>query len=312
MKTSRNVVIGIAAIAALLLAFLVRGLVAGKPSTDASAVNAPVSVQQPTVRVLVAARDIRAGTRLSAEDLNWQDWPQNLVNPLYVVDPASQPNGAVAGSEGQASSDTTNKVGDAVEKAVDVAVNGTTMDQYVGGVAREDILASEPIVDSKIVRAEEGGFLAIMIKPGMRAMSIPVSVESTAGGFILPGDHVDILATHQLQRQGGGTYDTVTPVLANVRVLAIDQAIKTEADKPNVIGATATIEVTPQQAQALTLAKASGSLSLMLRSYADVSGPSSILSSRPAGAPASEATVSEGQTVRVYRNGQASEVTVSR
>jgi len=148
--------------------------------------------------------------------------------------------------------------------------------------------------------------MAVMLQPGMRALAVPVSVDNTAGGFILPGDHVDILVTHQTQRSGGGsgTIDSVQPVLRNIRVLAIDQAVSTDKDKQSVIGATATLEVSPEDGQAVTLAKASGTLSLMLRSYADASGPSGVVNASPTGASDS--------TVRVFRNGQASEVMVSR
>src|SRR5690606_38811948 len=153
MKRSSYVVIGIAGVAAVLLAVLVRSLIVGQPSTNAAAVNSPVVVQQPTVRVLVAARDVKAGTRLSPEDLSWQDWPQNLVNPLYIVEPGSESDTPAAGSENSA----VEKTGQAVSKAVDTVMNGTALDHFVGGVAREDLLANEPIIESRIVRADEGG-----------------------------------------------------------------------------------------------------------------------------------------------------------
>ncbi len=316
MKTSRYVVMGIAALAAILLAFLVRGMIGGKATTEAKAsIQAPPPQQ--TERVLVAAHEIKAGSRLAAEDLTWQDWPLSAVNPAYIVDGAQPTNVAMAtpGSEGAAAAtpapaipnDT--KAGKAangvVQQVADKVMPSQTLQAYVGGVAREDILANEPIMDAKIVRADEGGFMAVMLDPGMRAMAVPVSVDNTAGGFILPGDHVDILVTHQTQKSGGGTVDSVQPVLRNVRVLAIDQAVSTDKDKQSVIGATATLEVSPEEGQAVTLAKASGTLSLMLRSYADVSGPGGVVDGRAVGADADT-------SVRVFRNGQTSEVMVSR
>lgn len=309
MKTSRYVVMGVAALAAVLLAFLVRGMISGHSGNDAKAsIEAPAPVV-PTARVLIATHEIKAGTRIGEGDLGWQDWPVSSLNPSYITDGATPPAaGAPAGAEGTpAVPAVVAKPASGIAQAVtDKIMPSASKEAYVGGVAREDILANEPIIDAKIVRADEGGFMAVMLQPGMRALAVPVSVDNTAGGFILPGDHVDILVTHQTQRAGGagGTVDSVQPVLRNIRVLAIDQAVTTDKDKQSVIGATATLEVSPEDGQAVTLAKASGTLSLMLRSYADASGPSGVVNASPTGAGDS--------SVRVFRNGQASEVMVSR
>ena len=309
MKTSRYVVMGVAAVAAILLAFLVRGMMSGHSSTDAKASVQAVAPVTPTARVLIATREIKAGTRLGEDDLGWQDWPVTSLNPAYITDGSPPPaGGAPAGAEGApvAPAIVTKPVNGITQAVTDKIMPSASKEAYVGGVAREDILANEPIIDAKIVRSDEGGFMAVMLQPGMRALAVPVSVDNTAGGFILPGDRVDILVTHQTQRTGtsGGTIDSVQPVLRNIRVLAIDQAVSTDKDKQSVIGATATLEVSPEDGQAVTLAKASGTLSLMLRSYADASGPSGVVNSAPTGAGDS--------SVRVFRNGQASEVMVSR
>lgn len=303
MKTSRYVVLGIAAIAGILLFFLVRGLISGKATTSATA-SATVAAPPPVAvaHVLVAARAIKAGTHVSEDDLAWQDWPANTVNAAYITDKSGPSTAPAAGSEEAAAKIV--KTGQAVAGAAQRLMGPGAKAAYIGGVAREDIQQGEPILDAKVVRADAGGFMAVMLQPGMRAIAVPVSVDNTAGGFILPGDHVDILVTHQVQRPaGGGNIDSVQPVLRNIRVLAIDQQVKTE-DKPNMIGATATLEVTPTDGQALVLAKASGTLSLLLRSYADLQGPSGVVSATPAGDIQS--------SVRVFRNGQTSEVLVTR
>lgn len=317
MKTSRYAVIGLAAIAALILAFLVRGMMAGNGSHKAEAsVQAPPA--QPTVRVLVAARDLPAGARITEADLNWQDWPTNTLNPAYIVDGGAPAAAPAAGSEDaaakkgapkDASKDgpvAVKKPGSELVQAVaDKVAPSPTKEAYVGGVTREAILANEPIIDAKIVRADEGGYMAVMLSPGMRALAVPVSVDNTAGGFILPGDRVDILVTHQTPRTtGGGTIDSVQPVLRNIRVLAIDQQVNVEEGKQSVIGATATLEVSPSDGQVVTLAKASGTLSLMLRSYADAAGPSGAVAAAPTGAG--------DKSVRVFRPDQTTEVMVSR
>lgn len=302
---------GIAAIAAILLAFLVRGLVGGKASAPAKA--APVAVAapaQPTVKILVATHELKAGTRITDSDLTWQDWPQNLLNPAYIVDTNAVVQPTVNGTEDKvvAAKQAATQAAGAAQQVVNTIVGGGAKAQFIGGVVRENILANEPIIETKIVRADKGGFLAVMLEPGQRAMAVPVSVESTAGGFILPGDHVDIIATVSVPRNGGGNNNYVTPVLSNIKVLAIDQQVQTEEGKQSVIGATATLAVTPREAEVLAMAKASGSLSLTLRSYADVSGASGITAYEPRGS----GTSSEGQSVQVYRNGQSSQVAVTR
>jgi len=312
--TSKYVIYGVAALAAVLLALLVRNMMTGKPSTPAKAsVEAPAPA--PTARVLVVSRDIKAGTRLADGDLSWQDWPIASLNPAYIVDggnPSNNPAPAqgktpAPGSESAVavSKPADGVVGGVAQSVKDKIAPSAAREAYIGGVARQDMFANEPVTDDKIVRADEGGFMAVMLHPGMRAMAVPVSVDNTAGGFILPGDHVDILATHQTPRaSGAGTIDSVQPVLRNVRVLAIDQQVNADKDKQSVIGATATLEVSAHDGEVLTLAKASGTLSLMLRSYADAAGPTGVVDATPSG---------DGQqSVRVFRNGQATEVLVSR
>ncbi len=304
MKTSRYVVLGIAGFAGILLFFLVHGMMSGKAARPAAATVVAPPVQ--TVRVLIATHDIKGGSRLSDADLQWQDWPVigNSINPAYIVD-GPHPGTTAAGTEEAARK--SGGVQAATQAASDAARHVLTpgaKEAYIGGVARQDILANTPITDAQVVRSDEGGFMAVMLQPGMRAMAVQVSVENTAGGFILPGDRVDIMATHQAQKAGGGTNDSVQTVLRNIRVLAIDQQVQTQKDKQSVIGATATLEVTPPDGQALTLAKASGTLSLMLRSYADSDGPSGVVAN---GQPNAAQDV-----VHVFRPGQVTDVTVAR
>jgi pilus assembly protein CpaB len=310
MKASRYVVVGIAAIAAILLAFLVRGLVGGKPSNPAKATSVAVAPPVQTVKILVAAHALKAGTRITDSDLTWQDWPQNLLNPAYIVDTNSAPQTPINATEGgvDAAHQVATKAASTAQQVVNTVVSGSPKTQFIGGVVRENILANEPIIETKIVRADKGGFLAVMLEPGQRAMAVPISVESTAGGFILPGDHVDIIATVSVPRSGGGNSNYITPILSNIKVLAIDQQVQSEENKQSVIGATATLAVTPKEAEVLAMAKASGSLSLTLRSYADVSGASGITAYEPRGSN----NASENQSVQVYRNGQSTQVAVTR
>lgn len=311
MKASRYVVIGVAAVAALLLALLVRGLVSGNSATKASAAQ-QVVVENPTVKILVAARDLKVGERISEADLAWKKWPADALNPTYFTDgtgpvPITKPEEKKAETEADKAKDKVAKTGETIAEAADAALNPTRgMESLLGGVVREEILMNEPIIARKIVRADEGGFMAVMLEPGMRAMAVPVSVENTAGGFILPGDRVDIIVSTEVRKPDGGSAYVTRQVLRNVKVLAIDQAVSPQKDQQAVIGATATLEVSPEDGQSLAQAKAMGTLSLMLRSYADVAGPSGRVAALP------DQSVMVERKVTVYRNGQPSDVVVSQ
>ncbi|MDC7677122.1 Flp pilus assembly protein CpaB [Asticcacaulis machinosus] len=305
MKASRIVVFGVAAIAALLLAFVVRGLVSGKGSKQASASQVAVAaVQVPTVKVLVAARDLKPGERLAEADLTWMEWPEASLTAAYTTD-----GEVTVPLPPEEETKVETKVKTAAKKAGEVAEKAMAptkgMEGYLNGVVREEITKNEPITDRKIVRADEGGFMAVMLEPGKRAMAVPISAENAAAGFILPGDRVDIMVSREIPSTNGGRNQyIVEPVLRNIKVLAIDQNIQAAADQAAVVGATATLELAPEDGQALALARSQGSLSLMLRSYADVGAASGRVNSQD--------TQTATNTVRVFRNGQASEVTVAR
>ena len=97
----------------------------------------------------------------------------------------------------------------------------------------------------------------------MRAVSIGISVQSGAGGFILPNDRVDVLLTRSLP--GGRKQFATSTILDDVRVLAVDQTFGQKKDEKTVVGKTATLELTPGQAEMIARASASGTLSLSLR-----------------------------------------------
>ena len=169
-------------------------------------------------------------------------------------------------------------------------------------MVREPILSGEPVIERKIVRDGQGGFMAVVLQPGMRAMALPVTVESGAGGFILPGDRVDVLQSKRVDKAGGGGQDVIGKLLMrNLRVLAIDQTTEPEKNAKSVVGATATLEVTAADAPKLARAKTQGDLMLALRSYADAGGPSGAVGGNE-----------EGERLRVFRAGQASEVMASQ
>ncbi|GAA0870435.1 Flp pilus assembly protein CpaB [Brevundimonas basaltis] len=296
MKPARIIVICVAAVAAIGLALVVRAM--GSPSNEPTAVAAAAPVDaRPMAKVLVAAKDLQPGKRLEGSDLDWKDWPVDEVNPAFITDGTrpvaapeqSKPEGAVA----------------AVTRAATDLATGGAKEDYVGSVVREPILAGEPIVLRKIVRAGDSGYMAAYLEPGMRAMAIRVTVETAAGGFILPGDRVDVVLTRETTlgnigaTEGDRSKFTSATVMQNIKVLAIDQSTRAGDDEQTVIGATATLEVGPRDAEALALAKSEGELSLILRSYADTGGPSGRVSAGPR----------QSAAVRVYRGG-APEVVV--
>ncbi len=298
MKPARIIVICIAAVAAIGLALVVRAM--GSSSGEPTAVAAAAAVEtRPMAKVLVAARDLQPGQRLTEGDMAWKDWPVDEVNPAFITDgsvpldaaeaEAARPEGAVA----------------SVTRAAANLAGGGAKADYVGSVVRDPILAGEPIVGRKIVRAGDSGYMAAYLEPGMRAMAIRVTVETAAGGFILPGDRVDVVLTRETNLSNVGAQEgdrsrfTSATVMRNIKVLAIDQSTRAGEDAQAVVGATATLEVSPADTEALALAKSEGELSLVLRSYADTGGPSGAVTSGRR----------EVSAVRVYRGG-APEVVV--
>jgi pilus assembly protein CpaB len=304
MKPARIIVICVAAVAAIGLALVVRAM--GSPSKSPTAVATAAAVPaRPMAKVLVAAKDLQPGQRLTEADLAWKDWPVDEVNPAFITDGTTPlPSAEATGEAAPAAARPEGAVASVTRAANNLATGGAKAD-YVGSVVREPILAGEPIVSRKIVRAGDSGYMAAYLEPGMRAMAIRVTVETAAGGFILPGDRVDVLLTRETNLSNMGAQEgerskfASSTVMQNIKVLAIDQSTRAGDDEQAVVGATATLEVGPRDAEALALAKSEGELSLVLRSYADTGGPSGRV------APA----VRQSSAVRVYRGG-APEVVV--
>lgn len=305
MKPARIAVIGVAAVAAIGLALVVRAMGSGGEPT-ATATAAPVETR-PMAQVLVAAQDLAPGQRLTEADLAWKEWAVDEVNPAFITDgsvpiPSAEKSEEDIKAEAEAAKPE-GAVASVTRAATNLATGGAKAD-YVGSVVREPILAGEPIIARKIVRAGDSGYMAAYLEPGMRAMSIAIGVETSAGGFILPGDRVDVVLTREMENastEGSRNKFDSRTVLQNLKVLAIDQATRLGDDAQTVVGATATLEVSPQDGEALALAVAEGDLSLSLRSYADTGGPS--------GRTYARTQQTQPSAVRVYRGG-APEVVV--
>jgi pilus assembly protein CpaB len=233
MNRARIVVLTVAICAGGVAAYLASG-------TDNSAPPPAPVAQLPTVDVLVAKNDIGLGQTVKPEDVQWQTWPTATASATFIR---------------------RNERPEAVT-------------QVTGSIARSPFIQGEPMRDQKLVKAEGSGFMAAILPTGMRAISTEISPETGAGGFILPNDRVDVLLTRRLKNpdQNNGAPDVVTSeiILANVRVLAIDQAPKEKDGQNAVVGKTVTLELNPAQTATLSAARQSGTLSLALRSIVDV------------------------------------------
>ena len=224
------VLIGIALVIAGVTALLARNLVS-TPQVAAEG-QVVVKVVDARMKILVAAIDMPVGHFIKAEDMVWQSWPDEKVHERYI----------------QEDSD-------------------ITMKTLAGSVAVNLISAGEPILDNRLVKPGNRGFMAAVLPAGKRAISIRITPTSGNAGFVFPGDRVDILLTHEIEIQSEGREKArlSETILRNVRVLAINQSTGNASHVPS-IGKTATLEVSPKEAEKISLIKSMGELTLVLRS----------------------------------------------
>ena len=234
-----GVLVSVSLVAAIGLALVAR-TVASSHERKTPVVIAAAPVEKPMARVLVAKHDLNPGDKITAADFNWQPWPTEGLNPLFITDGAVAAPAAVQAPT--AVKIETAAVNAASTKAHDLMTGDTgPAAKMVDAIVREPILMGEPIVESKVVHAGAGGILAVELDPGMRAMAVPLSAESAAGGFILPGDHVDVVQSRQVDGLNGAKKFASGSVLRNVKVLAIDQNSTRAQKGASVVGATATL-----------------------------------------------------------------------
>jgi pilus assembly protein CpaB len=269
MYTARIIVLIIALGAGAIAAYLASGA-AGPDNRPQPAAQV---AQLPTVDVLVAKSDIGLGQSVKPEDLQWQTWPAATASNSFIR---------------------RNERPDA-----------TT--QIAGSIARAPFIAGEPIREQKLVKADGSGFMAAILPTGMRAISTEITPETAAGGFILPNDRVDvILSKHEKNPDSrAGMTDIVNSeiILTNIRVLAIDQAPKEKEGQNAVVGRTVTLELKPEQTETLARARQSGSLSLALRSIADIN----IVANK-----ADEQPAKRSDSINVIRYGVSSATTTQK
>ncbi len=236
MKPARLAVLGIAIVAGCGAALLMSG--EEQPPTLVAQKVEPAS-PVPMSEILAAATELPMGQTLKPEDLRWIPWPEQAVSP-GLIDRRASPKG---------------------------------LEEAVGSIIRTGFASDEPIRLERLVKAG-GGFMSAILPPGLRAVAITTDTRgsSSAGGFILPNDRVDVIKT---SNEGGDQF--AETILNDVRVLAVGQIIQEKGGTNVVTAETATIALTPSQAETITLAQRVGQLSLVLRSIQDSSRSASIV-----------------------------------
>ena len=237
MKPARLIVAGIAGMAGLLALML--------SGREPAPVNVTVPTAAPeeakTTEVLVAKSDIPLGHALGENDLQWVKWPIELAAST-LIQKSARPG---------------------------------ALEEFKGAIARQPFFPNEPIREDKLIKGVNSGFLSAILPSGKRAMAISIDSRgaTSAGGFILPNDYVDVLVTRRdadASLKAGTDIFLSSTLLSNIRVLAIGQNIQEKNGERVVVGETATLELDPLQAEMVTLNQRTGTLALALRSMVDV------------------------------------------
>ena len=236
MKTSKLIVIGASGFCGLL-AFMLSGRT---PPPVIQQMAAPAAQELATTEVLVARIDIGMGTLISDNEIGWVKWPQELA-ASSLIQKSARPN---------------------------------ALEEFKGSITRQPFFANEPIREEKLIKGNGSGFLSAILPSGKRAIAISIDSRgaTSAGGFILPNDHVDIIVTRRDAegsiKAGSEIYQSAT-LLTKIRVLAIGQNVQEKNGERVVVGETATLELDPSQSEQIILAQRTGTLALALRSMVD-------------------------------------------
>ena len=265
MAASRLIILGVAVAAAGGAGYVAKNMTA--PPAQIVVDQGP---SQPAVtmgEVLVVSGDVLMGANVG-DQLSWQEWPASGINANFITR-ETDPN---------------------------------ALDELKTAIARVPMYAGEPLRRSKLV-GEGQSFMSSILPSGYRAIATQISADTSAGGFILPNDYVDVIMTRRAEAGSATGFITET-ILQNIKVLAIDQTIQEDEEGKKVkVGETATLELTQQQAEIITVAQQMADrLTLALRSVADAQQ-----------APGDEADYlvsgnGKRGTVRLIKSGEVSEV----
>lgn len=236
MEPKKIALLAGALVIAISTALLARSMFAGAPAPEVNASAMPNPQDMP--QVLVATKSLPIGTIIGPDAYRYQPWPKDLVEDAYYL-------------QGKANEG-----------------------KLAGSVVRTAIAAGQPVTQGSLIQPGDRGFLAAALGPGMRAVTVPVSVQNSVAGFIFPGDRVDLVLTQSVAGGGDGApLKVAETVLRNLRVLATDQrtdAIDPATGKPVVqTYSNVTLEVTSRMVEKITVAQTIGALSMSLRSITD-------------------------------------------
>lgn len=233
----------------------------------------------PKKYVLVAARNLDIGERIQAPDMTWQPWSDESLIGDYVVRDEYEDI-------------------DPAEKS----------DFFINARVRYPMVAGEPLLAKKVFQREAPGFMAGKLSPGMRAVTLRVREDTASGGYIFPGDFVDVLLTHTLatqvrdpaaQRDGAQELQVLSTltetILTRKRVISIGQQSGTNIEGNAMVVPSITLEVTRKESEMLTVATRMGELSLVLRSMDEDRDPN---------APAGERTFTTDVEVSPFLNAE--------
>jgi pilus assembly protein CpaB len=243
------------------------GYIATHMKPDVTVITAPQEPQIKLQDILVATENLGVGAEVQSQ-MRWQPWPVDALADGYIKR-SDRPNAE---------------------------------EELKGSTVRLQIFPGEPIREAKLIGKGQS-FMSAQLPAGMRAVATQIAAETAAGGFILPDDYVDVIMIREMTAAAPKRYATET-ILRNIRVLAIDQTIQEdETGQKTKVGSTATLELTPEQAEILAVAQQMASrMTLVLRSLQDA---------QEATGPGAEYLVSspgrEGN-VKLIKSGEVTEI----
>ncbi|ADM09147.1 CtpC protein [Parvularcula bermudensis HTCC2503] len=230
MKAARLLILLVAIAAGGAAFFMLAGN--DEPAVTTAVPTAPIQPRMAMAEVMFSAKDIPQGAILSEGMVKWVKWPSANVPEFFITKDDQD-----------------------------------FIDNLGLRRARLRIDANQPIYGVNTVAHGDRGMLASILTPGMRAVTARMGLEETSGGFILPGDRVDIFATGI----GDDGQMETSAILRNIRVLAIDQVTNVTDEQTALNGSTVTFELSPAQVPSFIGARDNKQLTLVLRSVYDLS-----------------------------------------
>ncbi len=233
MAPTRVIILGVAVLAAVGAGYVAKNMATRPPQTIVVEQDSGPAIE--LTDVLVLDEDVPMGAPLEGR-ISWQAWPSDGITEHFIT----------RGKEPEA------------------------RETLQSSIARTSMYSGEPLRRSKLI-GEGQSFMSSILPSGTRAVATQIAADTSAGGFILPNDRVDVIMTRRISGSGGGEGYRTETILENIRVLAIDQAIQEDEEGRRVrVGDTATLELTPLQAEIITVAQQMADrLTLALRPVAD-------------------------------------------